>query len=151
MVLYGEATTINFGLTVITKSFFNRTRPFAYNPDVAEEMKLKRNARTALVSGHTSITACNTFFAAQVFSDFYPDSQWKPVIWGAAAAIPAITGYLRVAAGKHYPTDVMAGYAMGAAIGILVPRLHRNKGLKEKGISLNAGMDRVHLVWQFGR
>jgi hypothetical protein len=114
-------------------------------------MKLKRNVRTAFVSGHTSITACNTFFAAQVFSDFYPDSKWKPVIWSAAATIPAITGYLRVTAGKHFPTDVMAGYAMGTVIGILVPRLHRNKILKDKGISLNPGMYRVHLVSRFGR
>ena len=151
IVLYGEAATINLGVTVITKSLFHRPRPFVFNPEVIEEMKLKANARTSFVSGHSSMTAMNTFFTAKVFSDFYPDSGWKPVVWTAAAVIPAFTGYLRVAAGKHYPTDVMAGYALGAAIGILVPHLHRNNPLKNNGLSISAGADSFYLVWQFNQ
>src|SRR2546423_585667 len=34
-------------------------------------------------------------------------------------------GLLRVLAGRHFPTDVLAGAAAGAAIGLTVPRLHR--------------------------
>ena len=33
-------------------------------------------------------------------------------------------GWLRVRAGRHYPTDVLAGAALGTFIGWLVPRLH---------------------------
>ena len=31
---------------------------------------------------------------------------------------------LRVAAGKHFPTDVVAGAALGSAVGWLVPTIH---------------------------
>jgi membrane-associated phospholipid phosphatase len=151
MAMYGEAATINLGVTVIMKSLFKRPRPFVFNPDVLEETKLTRNAKTSFVSGHTSLTAVNCFFAAKVYSDFYPDSKWKPVVWGGAVTIPAVAGYLRIAAGKHYPTDVLGGYILGAGIGILVPHFHKNKALKNNGLSINAGYDRVHLTWNFNQ
>ena len=151
MAMYGEAATINLGATVIMKSLFRRPRPFVFNPEVLMEEKLTRNAKTSFVSGHTSLTAVNCFFVAKVYADFYPDSKWKPVVWGAAATIPAAAGYLRIAAGKHYPTDVLAGYAMGAAIGILVPHFHKSKALKNNGLTIDAGYDRVHLTWRFNQ
>jgi len=58
-----------------------------------------------------------------VYHDLNPNSDFDPVIWTTAALIPAITGYLRVKGGKHFPTDVVVGYVVGALVGILVPRL----------------------------
>lgn len=149
MILYGEATAINTGFTLITKSLFQRPRPFVYNDTVVDNFKVTRNARSSFISGHTSITALNTFFTAKVFSDFYPNSKWKPVVWTLAAVIPATTGYLRVRAGKHYPTDVIAGYAVGATIGILIPHLHRNKKNTTTGLQIDMGYNSARLVWQF--
>ena len=40
----------------------------------------------------------------------------------------ATTGYLRYAAGRHYPTDILVGAAMGAFVGYLVPSLHELEG-----------------------
>lgn len=125
--MYGEVFLLNSGLTVLTKTTFRRTRPFVYNPEAPLDKKFTKTARSSFVSGHTSMTAANSFFAAKVFSDYFPDSKWKPAIWTAAAIIPGITGYLRVRAGKHYPTDTIAGYALGAAIGVLIPQLHKRK------------------------
>ena len=62
-----------------------------------------------------------SFFTAKVFSDTNPNSKLRPWVWSSAALLPAVTGYLRVKGGKHFPTDVIVGYAVGAAIGILVP------------------------------
>ena len=39
--------------------------------------------------------------------------------------LPAVTGYLRFKAGKHFPTDIIVGYGVGATIGYLVPELHK--------------------------
>ena len=151
MTMYGEAAAINLGLTIMAKSIFPRPRPFVFNTSVATDLKVTRNAKASFFSGHTSLTAVNTFFVAKVYSDFYPDSKWKPIIWGTAAAIPAVTGYLRVAAGKHYPTDVIAGYAVGAAVGVLVPHLHRNKKLEESGLRFDVGYNSAQMTWNFSR
>ena len=151
MTMYGEGASINLAMTVITKSLSRRTRPFVYNPDVPLEMKLTKNARASFFSGHASMTAFNCYFFAKVYSDFYPDNKWKPSVWTLAVTIPAVTSYLRVVAGNHYPTDVAVGYIMGAAIGILVPHVHKNKKMNEKGLSINAGYDRFYLTWNFNR
>ncbi len=151
MILYLEASFINTGVTIISKMAFRRTRPFVYNPAVSLEDKLTRTARTSLISGHTSTAAVGSFFAAKVFSDFCPDSKWKPVVWGAAAVIPGVMGYFRVAAGKHYPTDVIAGYLVGGTIGFLVPHLHRKNKNKDAKLSFDLGFNSMRMVYQFGR
>jgi membrane-associated phospholipid phosphatase len=48
-----------------------------------------------------------------------------PYVWATAAAFPLVTGILRLTAGKHYPSDVLVGYLVGAATGILVPFAHQ--------------------------
>lgn len=145
--LWAETLLLNTGVTVLTKHSFRRTRPFVYNPNVPIDDKLSLTAKSSFISGHTSTTAANTFFVAKVFSDYYPDSKWKPIVWGAAITAPAITGYLRVKAGKHFPTDVILGYAVGATIGYFVPQMH--KRLKKGGLSVYGGMSGVLLNYQF--
>ncbi len=136
LLLYGETAFINGGLTALSKSVFKRPRPYVFNEEVDEETKMSSSAQRAFYSGHTSITASNYFFIAKVFSDYYPDSKWKPVIWGLAVSVPAVTGIMRVKAGKHYPTDVIVGYLTGGAIGFLVPHLHKVRA-SDKGENLS--------------
>ena len=87
---------LNAGVTLLTKYTVRRIRPFNFDPNTSLEKKTSVNAKASFFSGHTSITATNSFFTAKVFSDYYPDSKWKPMVWTVAASIPAITGYLRV-------------------------------------------------------
>lgn len=137
-LIYGETLFLTVGVTAITKKTVLRNRPFVYNSDFDISLKLDKNARFSFFSGHASVVAASSFFTAKVFSDYHPDSKWKPVVWGAAATIPAITGYLRVRAGKHFPTDVITGYAVGSIIGILVPQIHKIKNRNENiELSLN--------------
>ncbi|MFT5998264.1 MAG: membrane-associated phospholipid phosphatase [Neolewinella sp.] len=124
-LLYVETMVIAGGLTNTTKAGFARARPYVYGPEWVPETPLKSGDQAAFVSGHTSLSAAGSFFFARVFSDYHPDSKLKPYVWALAAAVPAVTGYLRVRAGRHYPSDVIAGYALGAAVGYLVPILHK--------------------------
>jgi membrane-associated phospholipid phosphatase len=126
-VLYLETLTLAGGLTLMTKNLAKRPRPYTYNPDLPLQLKQQRDARRSFFSGHTSSTAASCFFAAKVWSDFHPDSKWKPFVWAAAAGIPLVTGYLRIRAGKHFFTDVSVGYVVGATVGCLVPVLHQKK------------------------
>ena len=126
-IIYLETLLLNFGATNLTKSAVRRPRPFMYNPsdEIPMSLKMKKSAQYSFFSGHTSFTAAMSFLTAKLHNDFYPDSKASPVIWGLAAAIPAYTGIQRIRGGKHFVTDVLVGYAVGAAIGILVPELHK--------------------------
>ena len=150
-LLYAETYMVANGLTTLTKSAVGRPRPFVFNEEVPVNKKLGKGARYSFFSGHTSKTAAMTFFTAKVFADFHPDSEWRPFIWAAAAAVPAVTGYMRVRSGNHYPTDVMVGYAVGALSGILVPQLHKinkkEKKYENLHLSLGAGMANMQLVF----
>ncbi len=145
-VLWGETLLTASSLTLLTKYAARRTRPFVYNPDVSMDKKQTANARGSFFSGHTSLSAAGTFFAAQVFSDYYPDSPWKPVVWSVAAAIPAATGYFRIKGGRHFPTDVFAGYAVGALVGIFVPRLHRRARVDQR-LGIQVGFHQMAISW----
>ena len=127
-VMMLESFVLTWGATGITKRIARRPRPFMYNDDLYHfPMALRRseNGRQSFFSGHTSVTSAMYFFTAATFSEYYPDSDWKPWVWGASVSVPALTGFLRVKAGKHFPTDVIVGYAVGALIGgVLVPALH---------------------------
>lgn len=123
--MWMETFALTSGLTSLTKELVQRTRPYVYNPNAPMDKKIEKDATSSFFSGHTSITAASTFFTAKVYADMNPGSRWKPLVWTGAAVFPAAVGALRYGAGKHFWTDIITGYAIGAAIGILVPHLHK--------------------------
>jgi membrane-associated phospholipid phosphatase len=120
-----ETFLLTQGITSLAKVIFHRTRPYAYNPSVSIEERLQKDARASFFSGHTSQAAAGCFFFAAVYQQYNPTSKARFVVWSLAAAIPAVVGFMRVHSGKHFLTDVLVGYGVGASVGILVPRLHR--------------------------
>jgi len=125
IAMYAETIAVNLALTNIVKSSTSRIRPFIYNADVSTGRKIVRTAKRSFFSGHVSHTASLSFFTAKVFSDLHPDSAWKYAVWAGAIIAPALTGYFRYESGRHFPSDVIVGYAVGAAIGYFIPKLHR--------------------------
>ena len=123
--MYAETILINYAVTDAFKKSVLRSRPYTYNPNVPISEREDVDGRYSFFSGHTSQAAASSFFAAQVFNDYHPNSPLLPYVWGVAALLPAATAFERVQAGKHFPTDVLVGYLVGAAIGVIVPRLHR--------------------------
>lgn len=149
-----EVSAIAYGITTGVKNAVNRTRPLVYNEDVPIDDRTASNSRMSYFSGHTSFTAAFSFYIAKVIHDYHPNLKngYKIALWSFAAAIPAMTGYLRVEAGRHFATDVITGYAVGAAIGWLVPELHKKKKLNE-GLSLSPsfsyGSRGIYLSYRF--
>ena len=150
-LMYVETFALTNGLTQLSKNIVKRSRPYTYNPAVPLLQKQERDARRSFFSGHTSVTASSCFFAARIWADYHPDSHWKPVVWTVAATIPAITGFLRMQAGRHFLTDVAVGYAVGATIGCWVPKLHKREELAKKGLSFYGSPQTIGLKWQFSR
>ena len=124
-----EVLSINYGITYTFKNLTNRPRPFVYNPDAPAEVRTGSDGRESFYSGHVSTAAAMSFFIATVISDYHPDMKTgiKISMWAVAAVYPAVTGYFRIAAGKHYRTDIIAAYAAGAITGWLIPFLHKKK------------------------
>ena len=136
LVLYGQAHAIS-GLTyVLTTAVYDRTRPFVYSSEIPIGDKMSTGTRNSFFSGHTSTTATATFFMAKVYSDYNPQiGNKKYLLYAAALVPPAVVGYYRYKAMKHYPTDILMGLAVGAASGILVPHFHKNRK-KWKNLSI---------------
>lgn len=132
------ATDAAFTLTV---GNVTRYRPFLYGTEGGGDRNSKISTNS-FFAGHTAHTASATFFAAKVFHDFHPNSGARPLVWGAAALVPAAVAYTRIEAGKHFLSDNIVGYTVGAVSGILIPQLHKANGgrlsvLPVQGLNVN--------------
>ncbi|WP_026450059.1 phosphatase PAP2 family protein [Aequorivita capsosiphonis] len=125
--LYLESLATTAAIYTITAGLVNRSRPYVYSDGASLDRRLINNGQRSFYSGHVAAAATATFFAAKVYTDYHPETSGKVFIWGGAAAIPATVGFFRIKAGQHFLTDVLLGYALGAATGILVPELHKKK------------------------
>jgi membrane-associated phospholipid phosphatase len=115
-----------------------RARPLTYNQSIPVYQRIGRAKSNSFFSGHVSFSTTATFFAVKVYTDYHQIKGLKRILlYGAASVPPAMVGYYRMKAGRHFKTDVMLGYLVGASSGILVPEMHRNKGKNtDKRVSL---------------
>lgn len=128
--LYLQTMATSAAAFTMTVGTVYRYRPFLYGTEGGGDRNSKISTNS-FFAGHTAHTA--TFFAAKVFHDFNPDSPAEPFVWGAAALVPAAVAYSRMEAGKHFLSDNIVGYAVGATAGIVVPQLHKTAG--RRGLS----------------
>ena len=125
--MYGEAMLFQSGLVFMLKSLVARTRPFVYNndPSIPEESKLIVYARRSFPSAHAATSFTSAVFMGTVYSTLNPGSSAIPWVWAGSLTAAGLTGTFRTLGGQHFATDVLAGAAIGALTGWLVPKLHR--------------------------
>jgi membrane-associated phospholipid phosphatase len=96
----------------------------------------------AFWSGHTSIAAAS---AGLVCANHQHIPLWGHPVADAGACVLATTGAMftgatRVAADRHYATDVIAGFGVGFGVGYAVPTLlHYTRAESELSVSLAPG------------
>jgi membrane-associated phospholipid phosphatase len=127
-VMYLQTTLLAKAAADITKGSYDRYRPYVYNDALTHEEKTERNPGGAFFSSAATYAFARAVFLSTVFSDYHPDSHWKPVVWAGSLGTAAVVGYLRYESGLHYPSDVVVGALVGGALGYAVPRLHRVGG-----------------------
>ena len=114
------------GLTVLVTDLFKfavgRPRPTQYTEGVFSGSS---EHSMGFPSGHTSSTAAAAFATATTFALRHPESPWRYGVYAAGTALTGLTAWARVGGGMHFYSDVLAGAALGAAMGVVVPRLHR--------------------------
>lgn len=127
MAIIAESSLLCSGLTNTVKELVRRPRPYLYNPDAPPSAHNDSEDYVSFWSGHTANTAAITFSCASMVQRSDASPVAKTATWIGAALAPAAMGYLRVRSGRHFPTDVLTGYAVGALVGLVVPYFHRSE------------------------
>lgn len=132
LFLYCETHAVTFSMynfSFLGPAFQNKYRPVVYYTDLPDEIRNSGNNRNSLYSGHTASAVASTFFMAKVYNDYHPEfSTGKKYLLYGLASLPALAeGYFRMKALKHFPSDIMVGFVVGAICGVAVPEMHRFK------------------------
>jgi membrane-associated phospholipid phosphatase len=123
LLMLAESNILCEGITQLSKGIFHRPRPFVYRGDQAGK-KLGRDAFRSFFSGHTSAAFNGAVLAGTVYARRHTGSRGSTAVWATGLTLAVATGACRVLAGRHFPTDVLAGAAVGSLTGWLIPRLH---------------------------
>lgn len=128
--MYAESISLAEMITDITKIAVRRPRPIDYVncPQGISNTSCSSNTdlQLSFFSGHAAITATIGATATYLAFERAPHSPRPWITLGASIAMTTFVSYERVRSGNHFPTDVIAGAMAGAAIGVLVPHLHRH-------------------------
>jgi len=120
-VVLANAASWTAASTEWLKVLVRRKRPVLYTSDGAGAAANPENQRS-LPSGHASLAfAAATSYLVIARREHLPHRTRNTLLLYAGAVGVAT---LRVAAGEHFPTDVLAGAALGSGIGWLVPTIH---------------------------
>lgn len=120
MLMLAQATLFATAIGEVTKLLAARERPMVREPS-SEGILEPSERNLSFFSGHTTIA----FSLASSMGTIASLRGYKaePLFWGVGMGLAAMVAYMRVAADKHYFTDVLFGACIGTVAGILVPRI----------------------------
>jgi len=122
ITVLAQAVGTAAALTNWSKVVFHRPRPYRYVAGAAGSGGAAASG-LSFPSGHTSAAFAAAFAYWSIQARRGRAREHRQRI-AALVLAAAATGVLRVAAREHFPTDVVAGAALGAAAGWAVPRLY---------------------------
>ncbi len=118
-----ESMVIASNLNQAVKLAVGRERPFVHQLADADKASTAHpdDNNLSFYSGHTSYvfslaTAAGTIATRR-------GRRWAPAVWAGGLVLATATGWLRIAADKHWTSDVVVGAVVGGAVGVALPRL----------------------------
>jgi membrane-associated phospholipid phosphatase len=126
-VIYLESLSYAFFAKNTLKYLFPRQRPWTYFEGTSDSMPDERS--DSFPSGHATIAFAAATCGIFLFNAYFPDSPYLIPFVAADLSVAFLTSAFRVVSGMHFMSDVIAGAALGTAIGLLVPYLHRTSGV----------------------
>jgi membrane-associated phospholipid phosphatase len=123
-LLTAEATMLAVNLNQAVKIAFARERPFVhYLPRAPGEVRAltdsPSNDNLSFYSGHTNVAFALASSSGTVA--LMRGYRLAPLVLGFGLVSAGFVGYLRIAADKHYFSDVMVGAVIGSLVGAAVP------------------------------
>jgi membrane-associated phospholipid phosphatase len=125
-VVLAEAVLLNGALNQIAKVAVARPRPLLYDRELDHSRQRDPDSYVSFYSAHTSSAFALGLAYAQTFAYRHPDSPFRYLVYAGAVIAGGVIGATRIAAGKHFPSDVLVGAAVGTGVGLVIPWLHRN-------------------------
>lgn len=123
-LVIGEAVLLSSALQVLSSYSVPRARPRAYGgEDVPLEERTNANAARSFFSGHTADAVASVVATTRTLQKL-GYTQLAGYVLGFGIAGSTLAGIGRVMSGGHFPSDVLAGGAVGAGFGLLMPYLH---------------------------
>jgi undecaprenyl-diphosphatase len=113
MVVGLETVAWTLAVSELSKAVIGRYRPVMYTEE-AEAAADAITSQRSMPSGHTA----NAFALATAYWLNNPDVGLAPKFVAMAGAVAV--GALRVAAAKHFPSDVLAGAVLGSGVALAV-------------------------------
>lgn len=135
-LMFAQALALQSGINLMVRSMEFWPRPYVYAKDgygsgsrksVERAEKADAEAYGSFYSGHASAAFTVAVFTGEWFSEMYPQSPFRGVVWAGALSAAALEGVLRIAAGKHYPTDVVVGALVGTGVSLAVIEIHKKR------------------------
>lgn len=118
LVSWGTTMITAYGTRSALKYTVNKPRPYLGQPGPLPDAK---DDYTSFPSGHTLAAFASATYLHTTKALFYQDTPLLKTATITAWSLAAATAILRVASGTHYPCDVLAGAAIGTALGFLGP------------------------------
>lgn len=116
-----------------TKYLIARQRPYAHFEIDAGLNKSKDNL--SFFSGHTAFAFATATSSSMMLQEKYNHNSG--VIWSSALTVAAITGILRIAAERHYMTDVLSGAIVGTLIAYIITKNQKSRFSEKQESSTN--------------
>jgi hypothetical protein len=127
LMMDAEAYSVSLLLNSVTKRLTSRARPQAESceQDPTYETGCQDSAPyVSFYSGHAAMTATSAGLLCAQHSelDLY-GSGWDGAACATAIALTSVTGGLRIAADRHWASDVVTGHILGFSAGYFIPKL----------------------------
>lgn len=123
-LIMAQAIALNGAVNELVKVAASRPRPLLYGRPTADSALRRGENYASFYSEHTSgAFAIGTAYAT-TYALRHPQSPYRFAVGATVLVLGAGIATLRVAAGKHFPTDVLTGAVAGVAFGWIVPSLH---------------------------
>jgi len=147
LALVAEAYAADDFFNQIAKRSAARQRPFVHFMSASDQLLhgSDKDANASFYSGHTSGA-----FAMAV--SLYTSRRLRHDVDAARALkiglpLAAATAYLRIAADRHYASDVLVAAGAGSFFGWLVPQLHRARLPIQPSAAVSSTSRAVFFTW----